>query len=388
MTAADPAPDVVVIGAGIIGAACALYAARAGFSVTVVDSGTILGGTSGAGEGNLLVSDKEQGPELDLALRSLELWRSLVDEGLGTGFEYEPKGGLVVAFTDEDFAALRAFAAGQKNTGVIAEEVEAERLPELEPHLAPGLAGGYWYPQDSQVMPALATAQLVAASGADVRLGTAVTGLLVSGGTVRGVRTTRGDIPARFVVNAAGAWSEAIAALAGSVLPMQPRRGFVLVTEPLPPWIRHKVYSASYVSEVASGDAALQSSAVIEGTPSGPVLIGASRELVGLDRTPSYPALGRLAAQAAELFPFLERVSVQRYYCGFRPFLPDHLPAVGPDANIAGLFHACGHEGAGIGLAPATGELIAALLAGEKPALDAGPFQPARFETRREETQG
>ena len=110
------------------------------------------------------------------------------------------------------------------------------------------------------------------------------------------------------------------------------------------------------------------------------MLIGASRERVGLDRTPSYEALRRLAAQAVEMFPFLERIDVQRYYCGFRPYLPDHLPAIGADAHIAGLFHACGHEGAGIGLAPATGELIATLLAGAEPQVDAEPFRPARFE--------
>ncbi|NUP45991.1 MAG: FAD-binding oxidoreductase [Catenulispora sp.] len=363
----------------MVGAACAFHLARAGCSVTVVDRGAVAGGTSGAGEGNLLVSDKEPGPELDLALRSQELWRELDAQGLGEGFEYEAKGGLVVAFTAADLSALRTFAATQRDAGVLAEEVAAERLSEFEPHLAPGVAGGFWYPQDAQVMPALAAARLLRASGAEVRLGSTVTGLAVSGGAVRGVRTTRGEIPARYVVNAAGLWSGALAELAGSRLPMQPRRGFVLVTEPLPPLIRHKVYSAAYVSDVASSDAALQSSGVVEGTPSGPVLIGASRERVGLDRTPSYDALGRLAAQAAELFPFLERVAVQRYYCGFRPYLPDHLPAIGPDAHVAGLFHAAGHEGAGIGLAPATGEMIAALVAGEKTVVDAAPFRPERF---------
>ncbi|MEY9926418.1 glycine/D-amino acid oxidase-like deaminating enzyme [Catenulispora sp. GP43] len=378
-----PTSDVVVIGAGIIGAACAYYAAREGLSVTVVDAGPVAGGTSGAGEGNLLVSDKEPGPELDLALRSQELWRALAEQddgALGARFEYEAKGGLVVAFTAEDFEALQGFAATQLTPGVVAEEVPAERLSELEPFIAPGLAGGFWYPQDAQVMPSLATAALLKASGAQLRLGSAVTGLVTSRGTVRGVRTAAGTISARFVVNAAGFGASSVAALAGSTLPVQPRRGFVLVTEPLPAMVRHKVYSAAYVADVSSSDAALQSSAVVEGTPSGPVLIGASRERVGLDRTPSYDALGRLAAQAAELFPFLADVKVQRYYCGFRPYLPDHLPAIGPDASVSGLFHACGHEGAGIGLAPATGELIAALLAQREPEVAAEPFRPARFE--------
>ena len=380
--AASETSDVVVIGAGMVGAACALYAARAGLTVTVLDRGAVGGGTTGAGEGNLLVSDKAPGPELDLARWSQVLWKALADEddgGFGARFEYEAKGGLVVAPAVADLEALAGFAASQQAEGVVAEAVASEDLRSLEPEIASGLAGGYYYPEDSQVMPTLAAAHLLRASGARLRIGVAVTGLLISGDTVRGVRTPLGEISARFVINAAGFQSPAIAELAGSALPIQPRRGFVLVTEPLPPLIRHKVYSAAYVSDVASSDAALQSSAVVEGTAAGPVLIGASRERVGLDRTPALPVLGRLAAQAAELFPVLRGVNVQRYYCGFRPYLPDHLPAIGPDARVAGLYHAAGHEGAGIGLAPATGELIAASMIGGEPAVDPAPFLPERF---------
>ncbi|GAA4896337.1 hypothetical protein GCM10023237_13480 [Streptomyces coeruleoprunus] len=159
-----------------------------------------------------------------------------------------------------------------------------------------------------------------------------------------------------------------------------PRRGFVLVTEPLPPrLIRHKVYSADYIADVASGSADLQSSPVVEGTPAGPVLIGATRERVGFDRGLSTEALRRLAAQATALFPVLADVRALRAYHGFRPYLPDHLPAIGADPRVPGLYHACGHEGAGIGLAPATGLLLAAALSGERPALDLAPFRPDRF---------
>jgi glycine/D-amino acid oxidase-like deaminating enzyme len=382
----------------MVGAACAFYAARAGLTVIVLDRGAVGGGTTGAGEGNLLVSDKVPGPELALARRSQVLWQALAEEAdreadadrgagarFGARFEYEAKGGLVVASTPADFEALQGFAASQKAAGVIAEEVAAADLRTLEPEIAPGLAGGFYYPEDAQVMPTLAAARLLRASGAKVQVGVAVTGLLIVGGVIRGVRTPLGEISARFVVNAAGFQGPAIAELAGSALPIQPRRGFVLVTEPLPPLIRHKVYSAAYVSDVASSDAALQSSAVVEGTAAGPVLIGASRERVGLDRTPAIPVLARLAAQAAELFPVLRDVQVQRYYCGFRPYLPDHLPAIGPDAHVAGLFHAAGHEGAGIGLAPATGELIAAAMTGVEPAVDPAPFRPGRFEKEGEQ---
>ncbi|MDI2132047.1 NAD(P)/FAD-dependent oxidoreductase [Yinghuangia seranimata] len=382
--------DVVVVGAGMIGAACALYAARAGLTVAVVDRGPVAGGTTGAGEGNLLVSDKEPGPELDLALLSAALWEDLAAEGFGAGdrlggvVEYEAKGGLVVASDERRLTALADFAAAQTAAGVRNRVVSADELTDLEPHLAKDLAGGVHYPQDAQVQPALAAAHLLRLArltGAEVRLGETVVGIDTdAAGRVTGVRTDRGRIKAFAVVNAAGTWGGAVAELGGVHLPVLPRRGFVLVTAPLPPVIRHKVYAADYVADVASDSADLQSSAVVEGTPAGPVLIGASRERVGFDRTLSVPVVRRLAAQAVALFPRLATVPAMRAYRGFRPYLPDHLPAIGPDPRRPGLFHACGHEGAGIGLAPATGLLVAQTLTGAEPAQDLTPFRPDRFD--------
>lgn len=378
--------DVVVIGAGMTGAACALYAARAGLDVTVVDRGPVAGGTTGAGEGNLLVSDKEPGAELELALLSHRLWAELAEESgetaeTGRMIEYEAKGGLVVASSEQGLAALTDLAAGQRLAGVVAEQVPADRLRDLEPHLAPGLAGGVYYPQDSQVMPALAAAHLLRVSGARLLTGRTVTEVLrTADGSVRGVRTGHGDIHAPAVVNAAGTWGGEVAALAGVSLPVLPRRGFVLVTEPLPRRVRHKVYSADYVADVASDSAALQTSPVVEGTAAGPILIGASRERVGFDRSLSLPVVRALAEGAVRLFPFLSEVRALRTYAGFRPYMPDHLPAIGPDPRVPGLFHACGHEGAGIGLATGTGHLIAQALGGKAPGTDLAPFRPDRFE--------
>ncbi|MEU0785683.1 FAD-binding oxidoreductase [Streptomyces sp. NPDC006173] len=371
--------DVVVVGAGMVGAACALYAARAGLDVAVVDRGPVAGGTTGAGEGNLLVSDKEPGPELDLALLSGRLWTDLAEE-YAEAIEYEAKGGVVVASTPDGLAALEGFATGQRAAGVLAEPVTADRLQDLEPHLAPGLAGAVHYPQDTQVMPALAAAHLVRASGARLFTGRTVTEVLrARDGSVRGVRTDRGDLHAPAVVNAAGTWGREVASRAGVGLPVLPRRGFVLVTEPLPRRVRHKVYAADYVADVASDSAALQTSPVVEGTAAGPVLIGASRERVGFDRSFSLPVVRELAAGATRLFPFLAEVRALRSYLGFRPYLPDHLPAIGPDPRAPGLFHACGHEGAGIGLSSGTGHLIAQVMTGATPDLDLTPFRPDRF---------
>lgn len=381
MSATTPTRDVVVIGAGIVGAACAYYLTEAGLSVTVLDRGSVASGTTGAGEGNILVSDKQPGPELELTLLSARLWREL-DAGVSAPAELELKGGLVVAPDDAALDGLRALADGQAAAGVQAEAVAGDRLRELEPEIAAELPGGILYPQDMQVQPMLAAAHLLSAArarGAEVRFGEPVGALRRAGARIAGVLTAAGEISTGAVVNATGAWASETAALAGVHVPILPRRGFILVTEPLGAVIRHKVYDAAYVADVASSAEGLETSAVVEGTKSGTVLIGASRERVGFDRAISTTVLARLARQAIRLFPMLARVRALRAYAGFRPYCPDHLPVIGPDPRAPGLLHACGHEGAGIGLAPATGRLIAESVTGQSLSVSLAPFAPERF---------
>jgi glycine/D-amino acid oxidase-like deaminating enzyme len=375
--------DVVIVGAGIVGAACAYYASRAGLRVTVVDRGPLAGGTTSAGEGNILASDKVPGPELDLIVRSRQLWREIgADVGHGR-IELEPKGALVVASSPAGLTDLEALATAQRAAGVDSVGVSPGELPAYEPQLARGLAGGVFYPGDLQVQPMKAAARLLADArlhGAAVLLGVEVVAIGVTDRAVSHVRLADGRrIEAAAVVNAAGTWSGAVAALAGVDLPIAPRRGFILVTEPIGPQIRHKVYAAEYVSNVGSDREGLETSAVIEGTPAGTVLIGASRERVGFDLRLSLPVLRQLARQAVALFPFLATVCAIRAYRGFRPYSPDHTPVIGADPRVAGLYHACGHEGAGIGLAPVTAELVVAALTGRPPTVAAQSFSPGRF---------
>jgi glycine/D-amino acid oxidase-like deaminating enzyme len=382
---------VVVIGAGVVGAACAYFLSRAGYDVTLVDRGPVAGGTTSRGEGNILVSDKEPGSELSLALWSGALWREIGSDLGDDALERESKGGVVVAMSEPGLAALRDFADGQAAAGVRCEEIPAQRLHDVEPHLAPDLPGGVHYPDDQQVQPALAAAEMVHAAsvlGATVLLNHDVVAARTdSSGAITAVecRHTAGGeyairvLPADVVVNAAGTWGGEIAALLGAPIPVLPRRGFILVTEPLPRVIRHKVYTADYVANVASGDEGLETSVVVEGTRGGTVLIGASRERVGFDATIRYDVVRSLARAAVDLFPILAGVHLMRVYRGFRPYCPDHLPVIGPDPRVPGVWHACGHEGAGIGLAPATGALITALLDGTPPPVAAQAFSPARF---------
>jgi glycine/D-amino acid oxidase-like deaminating enzyme len=374
-------PDAIVIGAGIVGASTALSLTNAGFKVLILDRGSVSSGTTGAGEGNILVSDKDPGPELQLALKSRDLWFEM-QEDVGDSFELEAKGGVVVARTNDE--ALMNLSREQSAHGVVAQVVDSSQLHQLEPFLHPEISTGVFYPQDSQCQPMLAAAHVI-------RSVLTRGGRLISHATVRkihsqegkviGVETDTGFFSAPIVINAAGTWAGEIAEMAGSNLPIAPRRGFILVTEPAPQYIFHKVYDSDYVANVASSDADLQTSTVVEGTRSGTILIGASRERVGFDTTMNYQILRKLAQQATSLFPVLKNVQLLRAYRGFRPYAPDHLPVIGEDALVNGLWHSAGHEGAGIGLAPGSAQLITDAILGRESFMDASAFSPHRFLT-------
>lgn len=379
--------DVIVIGAGIIGAACARTLSTRGARVTLVDRGSPATATSAHGEGNILVSDKGPGPELDLARYAASLWPQLAaDLGaeLGAAFpplEYDRKGGLIAATTREGAKPLLRFAQAQRGAGVDARPIDVGTALTLEPDLSPAITAAVHYPEDAQVQPVIATEALLAsarARGVTVRPDTEVVGAVTARGRLTGVRTTSGTLEADAVVVAAGPWAGAVAERLGAPLPVRPRRGMVLVTTRMPHRIRHKVYDGDYFGATQSADAALQTSAVVESTAAGTVLIGSSREQVGFDARLRVAVLAAIAGRALRLFPALAGASVMRSYLGFRPYVPDHLPVVGADERLPGLWFATGHEGAGIGLAPATGEILADLIGGGVPALDAHAFRPGR----------
>lgn len=393
MAGSSVVSSAIVIGAGIVGAACARSLAMAGLDVVIVDRSTAASATTARGEGNLLVSDKAPGAELDMAVAAANRWPGLVGElaeELGDGFpaiEYEAKGGLVVATTEDGAAPLVRFADAQRGAGVDARELSVSDALALEPDLNPAITAAVHYPQDAQVHPVNAAEALLASArrhGARLMQNTHISGpILDASGAIVGIATDRGEHRADAIVVAAGPWSGEVARTLGVTLPVLPRRGMVLVTSRMPKRIFHKVYDADYVGEVGSGDAALQTSSVVESTASGNVLIGSSRQQVGFDARLRPDTLSEIAAKAIRLFPFLADQAIIRTYGGFRPFMPDHLLLVGPDHRLAGLWHATGHEGAGIGLAPVTGELLAAMITGTGPAFDPAPYSPSRASLER-----
>lgn len=378
---------VAVLGAGIVGAACARELALAGLDVTVVDRGAPASATTAHGEGNVLVSDKGPGPELELAQLSRRLWPQVLariaerSARAAEAVEWEPKGGIVVATTEAGARGLTRFAAGQRGAGIRAEALDAAALAAAEPCVTREQTAALHYPDDAQVQPAAAAAALLGdalAAGAALRTGREVLGAVTRAGRLTGVRTSAGLLEADLFVNAAGPWAGELSARLGAPVGVRPRRGDVLVTTPLPPTVFHKVYDADYVGAVGSGAGDLQTSAVVESTRGGSVLIGSSRRRVGFDDRLRPEVLSAVATKALRLFPTLAGVPVMRAYGGFRPYVPDHLPVIGADPRLAGLWHAGGHEGAGIGLSVGTAALLRDLMLDQPTAMDAGPFRVDR----------
>ncbi len=377
-----PSADVVVVGAGVVGVACAYRLAQAGARVRLCERSHVASGSSGACEGNVLAWDKELERELPLALRSAQLWAELAEE-LPDDFEYDRKGSVIVAETEAELQAVAERARTLAALGVAGEVLDAAGLRREEPHVAPDLPGGVLHPGDAQLEPRLATAALAraaAARGAAITLGEPVRRIVRAGdGRAVAVETATSRIATGAVVVAAGVWTPALLETAGLSVPVTPRKGQVVVLERSPVRFRRKLSEAGYVAAVEADEAELQVAMVVESTPSGTALLGSSRRHVGFDCEVEIPVAAAIARRAARFFPVLREARALRVYAGLRPLTPDHVPIVGPFAAAPNVCVATGHEGAGIGLAPASAELVAAWYTGAPPPLPLAWFSPDRF---------
>ena len=377
-----------MVGAGIVGAAVARELAVRGVEVTLLDRGAVASGTTGLGEGNVLASDKEAGPELDLTVAGLAVYAEL-ESRLGDEARIRRKGALIVHPDPGTWAAEPARLARMAVPG--ARRLEPGEVRALEPELTGPLCGASLFPGDLQCDPraiACALAREAAAAGATVYEDCTVDAILTDPAAVPALRRVTAvvaggeRIAARAVVVAAGPWSAALAASAGLALPLEPRKGqLVRLSAPRPGLVRHKVVDGSYLGSVTSSAPELQLSTVVETTWDGDVLVGSSRERRGFDTAVDPELSRRLIARAAQLFPALSGLPVAAAWAGLRPWLPDHLPAVGPSRRVDGLWLATGHEGAGVALGPVTGRLVAQLYCGEPPVADPAPYSPDRFAT-------
>jgi glycine/D-amino acid oxidase-like deaminating enzyme len=372
--------EVAVVGAGIVGAATAWELHARGVDVALLDRGEVSSATTGLGEGNVLASDKDAGPELELTVAGLRVYDEL-EEHLGEEAQIRRKGALIVHRDAGTWAAEPERLRRVCDAGVEGSLVDSAEVRAMEPELTAAIEGASFFPGDLQCAPR-AIARALARELPRVETGVEVEGIELRAGRVAALRTSAGALPCAAAVIAAGPWSAALAQAAGVALPLEPRKGqLVRLRAPARDtrFIRHKVVEAGYLASVASTEAALQVTTVLETTWEGDVLVGSSRERRGFDVTVDEAVSDAMLARATALMPGIAGLRVGAAWAGLRPWLPDHLPAIGPAGAVGGLWIATGHEGAGVALGPVSGRLIAQLYAGERPVVDPAPFAPDRF---------
>ena len=380
------APEIIVIGAGIVGVCTTWELTKRGKRVLLLDAGEVSGGTTGLGEGNVLCSDKDSGPELELSVCALAVYDDIERE-LGSEARIRRKGALIVHPDAETWARESARTERLRAAGVTCSLLSPKEVHAREPNLTGTIHGALHCPDDLQCDPRRITRALAsqaAADGAEVQTHTRVASLLVEAGTVVGVGFEGGEqLRAPAVVVAAGPWSRPLVEGAGLAFPLEPRKGQLLqLALPVPDeqFLRHKIVDGSYLLSVTSAGAGSELSTVVETTYDGALVLGSSRERCGFDTTVDPQVSAALITRGARLVPTLAALEIERTWIGFRPWLPDHLPAIGPSRALPGLWLGTGHEGAGVALGPVTGRMLATMLCdGETSPLDVDPFAPDRF---------
>ncbi|MBD0280988.1 MAG: glycine oxidase ThiO [Thermoleophilaceae bacterium] len=362
--------DAVVIGAGLIGLACAWRARRRGLSVLVIERAREpASGASGVAAGMLApVTEADFGEDVPLLvnLAGRDRWPAFAAEleevsGLPTG--YRAGGALVVAADRDDAEALRRLHEFQRGLGLDTEWLPPSACRRLEPGLSPRIAGGILAPQDASADPR-ATVAALASVVEQIALGVDVEAIESDGHRVTGVRTRAGAIECEQVVVAAGAWSSAL--LPDEAPPVRPVKGQILELRVrgamAMPFERVLRTPRCYL--VSRGD--------------GRVVLGATVEEQGFDTAVTADGVFRLLEAAWEVFPEVGELELVAARAGLRPGTPDNAPVVGR-GELEGLVWATGHWRNGVLLAPLTGQVVAGLLAGEPLPDEFAALAPARF---------
>ncbi len=335
--------------------------------VLILEASFPAGGTTAAGMGHIVVMD-DSPAQLALTAYSERLWNELAPE-LPHSAELEHCGTLWVAEDDEQLEAVHAKHALYSEHGVSSRVLTAAEVAEAEPQLRPGLAGALLVPDDDVVYPigsALALLRTACESGAQLRDGSRVTALSAHAVTCNGER-----IEADVIVNAAGAEAPRIT----PGIPIVPRKGHLVITDRYPHFCTHQIVELGYLTSAHTMTA--ESVAFnVQPRATGQILIGSSRELVGWDSSINPRIVRKMLDRALDFMPSLAGVSAIRTWTGFRPATPDKLPLIGQWEDVPGLWIAAGHEGLGITTSLGTAQLLADLVVGREPAIDAAPYAP------------
>lgn len=347
--------DVVVIGGGVIGSACAYHLARAGVQVTLLEKHEIASGASGGSAGGVRQQNR-LAPELPIAMGANPMWKTL-EEDLGMEVEYRRGGHITLVEREEDLPALEAAVQRQQSRGLNIRVVKGNELREIVPAVAPQVIAGSYSPTDGFANPILTTKAFAHAAmreGAKVLSGTEVTAIRRTGDRVDGVESTRGPIASRWVINAAGAWSPDLSAAIGVPLPICTGALQMMVTEATRPLL---VPVLGCVGRNLS----------LKQMPQGQFVVGGGwpgvPDMVSDRGWPKSGSPNGSAQQVTAILPATLQLSLVRVWNSLEAKCIDDMPVLGTVDGVDGYLLATGFSGHGFALAPYVGLLMAQLIA-------------------------
>lgn len=365
--------DVVIVGAGIVGAACADAFAERGLRVLVVDRDVVGSGATAAGMGHIVVMD-DSDAQFALTNYSQRLWQQLGPE-LPDNVEYEQPGTIWVAANDEEMAEVFRKRDYYQKRGVAVDVLDHNQLREAEPNLREGLAGGLLVPGDGVLYPPCGARFLMTRAqqrGAKLKLGASVTQIAEQ----RVRLSDQQEISAEIVVNAAGA----SAADLTPAIAIKQRKGHLVITDRYPGFLRHQLVELGYLKSahsVSSDSVAFN----VQPRSTGQILIGSSRQYGAEHKEVDQAMLARMIRRAEEYMPALGMMSAVRVWTGFRAATPDKLPLIGPCPGYRSVWLATGHEGLGITTSLGTARLLVDQVTGSRTAIAVEPYLPSRAVT-------
>ena len=390
-------PDVVIVGGGVIGAACALELAGRGASVTLVERDHLAAHASGRNQGLWVLPEDEA--NMPMAEASLAAYLDFASESpLDFHLDPEPVGQILVAGDAAEKRAALGSVARARGYGVQVDDLDSPAaIREAEPALARNLAGAWLVHHGHRMDPGaltVAMALVAADRGATVRHHLHARALAVRGDAVTGVVTDEGMITADTTIVAAGPWSHLLLEPVGVRLPIVGARGWIVRVQPEPDLLTHLIESPGSHAALR-GEAATHRPTAAEmaddGVPASAigallhpsadghtVLIGSSRQTWITPEPHDADVVGMLVRDAIALVPALADAAVLSSWWGLRPLSPDERPFVG--AVREGLHVATGHGSEGVIVGAGTAQLVAAQVTNEEPPFDPGPFDPLRFD--------
>lgn len=364
--------EVVIIGGGVSGLSSAYFLAKAGVKVAVVEKGAIGGEASGRNGGSMSPRADEP-PIIPMAELARRLWLSF-DEELGYPTEFIHEGRVQAAMKEEEMDMLTTMESNANKFGIEATFLSLPELKSLIPEISDEVVGSVFFPNAGHSNPQRAVQAYGWACqdhGGKIYQGTAVTGISLSGGKVRGVNTTSGMIPADIVVCAAGPQTSLVGDTIDLHIPVAPGRVEIIATMPLES--RFKTYLSA---NGLYGRQTLRGNLVFGGGP---------HEWIDVNLTqtppkPNTPLIRNLSRRLAELLPGFQDLRLLRSWSGIVEQTPDRMPIIDKLSQPEGLVIVT-VSGNGFGLSPATGTAVKELIVDGQCSFDISPFNFNRFES-------